>query len=368
MPRVVIIGGGFAGLAAARRLARARIRCTLIDRKPHLEFLPMLPELLSQTLDPQLLQVDLAEIAERVGFEFVHAEVTSVDLEERQASIDKESRAFDHLIIAAGSETNFHGREDLASRVLKIDNVADALAIARETDRTDVDTVVISGAGYTGIECATFLRHHTTKRIVILERAPTLLPRLAPWMRHYTVENLQRMSIEVKTDVTLDDYADSVATLSDGSIIERSCVIWATGVQAPSLVRSLDAKHAHQGRLVVDEHLRLHEGVFVAGDSACALDGAGNPMRMAVQISLDEGAVAGENVLREIRGRPLARYRPLDLGWIVPMANFRSCGTALGFHVRGIPATMLHYVMCLFRSLGLGRRLKLLSELIRSRA
>jgi|GEM_PF-252785 len=455
MARVVIIGGGFAGLSAARRLARAapQAACTLIDRKRTLDFLPMIPELLCRRIDPELLQYDLAD---RIGFRFLHADVAAVDLESRTVTVTavpsplegegkgggcgsrKTTPAFDplpqgegaqtnrleqarygvtdtpsppaaegegdpskdvelpydYLVIASGSETNFYDREDLKGRALTIDSVADALRIYGAAHRDEVESVVIVGAGYTGIEVATNLRRSFTrcgrdKRIVILERAPHILAYLAPWMRTYAGRNLARMAIEVATDTALDDFTDGTAHLSDGRCIPNALLIWTAGVRTVDFVRKLDVGKCPQGRIVVDEYLRVGKwgqspkngdspyfpDVFVAGDAACVTGREGKPMRMAVQISLDEGACAGENVARLVKKGPgpfskvrLVKYRPLDLGWVVPMANGRSCGRAMGFNVRGFPATMLHYLMCLFRSQGFRRRTMLVMQLLARRA
>ena len=386
MKRVVIIGGGFAGLAAAGEL-RGRAEVTLVDRKRTFDFLPMLPDLLSRRLDPELLEYDLASLGEALGFRFLNAEVSGVDLAARSVSTSAGPLPCEFLVAACGSETNFYGRDDLRERVLTLDSVADARRILKEIERGGFATALVVGGGYTGIETATNLRRFLPRRrrVMIVETGPSLVGALPPWMRAYVERNVRAMGIEVVRGTTLKEMHRRDAVLADGRVVPDALVVWAAGVQTGDAVRRLDAQKAKQGRLVVDEFLRLcpspslagprdkrpspsrGEGeCFVAGDAACVMQG-GMPLRMAVQIALDEGRVAGANVAALIAGRPLRRYRPVDPGWVVPMRNDRSCGKALGFPVRGFAAIALHYLMCLVRSAGLARRARMLAQVIARR-
>ncbi len=367
MAKVVIIGGGFAGLAAAREVARvgSRLDCTLVDRKPTLDFLPMLPDLLSRRLDPELLQHDLAALGEQIGFRFLQSEATGIDLAAKTVATSTGPLPYDHLIVATGSETNFYDRDDLRERALTLDSVADAARIVEALDRGDFDTALVVGGGYTGIETATSLSkalaHRPGKRVMIVELAPALVGTLDPWASAYVARNVRAMGIEVVSGATVKDLRGRDAVLTNGRVVPNALVVWAAGVRAGDVVRRLDAARGKQDRLVVDEFLRLNETCFVAGDAACVMHG-GAPMRMAVQISLDEGRTAGANTAALVSGKPLRRYRPLDLGWVVPMRNDRSCGKALGFPVRGFAATGLHYLMCIFRSPGLVRKARMLAQ------
>jgi len=158
MTRVVIIGGGFAGLAAARALRSLgpRVECTLVDRKGAFDFLPMLPDVLSGRIEPRLLQYDLSRLGAKLGFTFLHAEATGIDLAARRICLvpgairgnkaegpgpKAEGRndasdangsglAFDFLIIASGAVTNFYGRDDLRERAFVVDSVEDAARLA----------------------------------------------------------------------------------------------------------------------------------------------------------------------------------------------------------------------------------------------
>jgi len=373
MPRVVIIGGGFGGLSAARRLRKRapEADCTLIDRKETTDFLPMLPDLLSRRVGAELLCRDLAALASRIGFQFLHASVTSVDLKRKLVRTGAGPVEYDYLIIAGGSETDFHGRDDLREAAFTLDSVADALALANAVETDDFDAVVVAGGGYTGVETATnlrryFAKHAVEKRILLVEYGASLVGSLETWMRDYVGRNLRAMDIDVALGASVDRVESGAVHLTDGRTVERAILVWTAGVRAVDFVQKLDAEKCPRGRLEVDEFLRVNASCFAAGDAACVMH-RDRPMRMAVQISLDEGACAGENVARLIRGRRLRRYRPRDLGWVVPMANDRSCGRALGFGVRGVAATALHYLMCILRTRGLARKTALVADLLSRR-
>ncbi len=369
MTRVVILGGGFAGLSAARELRklRGRAEVALVDRRATSDFLPLAADLLYRKLDPALLQVDLADFAKRAGIRFLRADATAVDLAAKTVATSAGPLPFDYLIIAAGVEPNLYGNKKLKEETFPLASVADARRIVEELERGGYAAVLVVGGSYTGVEAATGLRRRlaeTSARVVIAEQAETLVPDLPPRVRDYVGANCARMGIEVVTGTTLAEMRGRDAVLANGIIVKDALVVWAAGVAAGPLVRALGAEKDAQGRLAVDEFLQLKKGeVFVAGDAARVMH-KGSPVRMAIQTALDQGRVAGRNVRALIEGRSLRRYRPLDLGWVVPMANGRSSGQALGIPVRGIAATALHYLMCLWRTPGLARRSRLLRRLL----
>ena len=368
MTRVVILGGGFAGLAAARQLRklRGRAEVILVDRRPSSDFLPLVGDLLYRRIDPRLLQSDLASLAGPLGFRFLNTEATGIDLAGKSLSTSAGPLHWDYLILAAGAEPNFYGTEALRAQTFPLASVADAGRIVSALERDGYAAVLVVGGSYTGVEAATGLRRRLGPDglpVLIAEQAPTLVPERDAWVRDYVETNCRAMGVEVLCGTTLTGVRGRDAALSNGRVVKNALVLWAAGVAAGPVVRRLDVEKDAQGRLVVDEFLRLNDSVFVAGDSACVMH-KGKAVRMAIQPALDQGRTAGANVRALIEGRPLRRYRPVDLGWIVPMANSRSCGKALGVPVRGFAATALHYLMCLWRTPGLARRARILRRLL----
>jgi len=376
--RVVIIGGGFAGLAAARRLRRSGVPvdCTLIDRKSAFDFLPLLPDLLDRRLDPALLRYPLADLAGHLNFRFLHAEVAAVDLAAKTVATSARPVPYDLLIIASGCETDFSGRDDLAPFAFTLAGVDEALKLRAAALAADFLSAVVVGGGYTGIEVAThlvrlFQKPGRPRPVSIVEQVPSVLAKLPAWVGHYASRNLRAMGVEILPHASVRDvsrFAGSAGDvrLTDGRLIPRALLVWSAGVRTGAFLNSLDVPKGRHARLVVDPYLRLNDSCFVCGDAACFM-AAGQPVGMSVQAALDEGACAGANVARLIASRPLKTFTPLVLGWVVPMANGRSVGQALGISVRGRLASVLHYAMCVFRSMGLARRLRIARQLLRAR-
>lgn len=371
MTRVVIIGGGFAGLAAASRLRplRGKAEVTLIDRKATSDFLPMLPDVIGGRANPDHLSCDLVALGKQLGFRFVCDTVIAVDLQNREVRGTQAVLDYDYLVIASGSETNFYGRGDAERHGLRLDAVEDARRIAAALHENAYNALVVAGGGYTGVEVATNLwafcrRRRLATRIVLCERGPSVLKVLPEKFQRYVAANLARLRIDVRTQTEVAEARAGAVALSSGETIDRALLIWTAGVHTAEFVRQLPVAKNGQGRLDVDEYLRISEHCFVAGDAA-RYAARGAPLRMSVQFSLDEGHLAGANIVRVVRGQPLMPFRPRDLGYVVPLANNRGCGIAVGVPVRGLPAMLLHYFMCIFRSRGLARRLQMIGALRR---
>lgn len=355
--KIMIIGGGFAGLAALAKLAgyRMGLDITLIDKKTHSDFLPELPDVIGRGIAPEYLTCDISKAARRYRAKFLNDEVISVDTAYRKVKTRTNEFQYDYLLVTSGSETNFYGQEDMRKAAYKLDDIDDAKNIRSDVMNKKFDNYVISGGGYTGVEVATNLRVLLNKlsrkgKIVIVEKGPSILGPLPEWMKAYVLDNLRRLDIEVKT----------------GTVAERSentMLIWTTGVKTDDFVWKLGSEKNPQGRLKTDEFLRVDERIFAAGDAAYFLY-KDKPLRMAVQFSIFEARKAAVNIVNSIRHLDLEKYRPIDLGYIIPMANNRSCGIVCGIRFKGTIATFFHYAMCIYRSMGLRNKFGILRGLL----
>jgi NADH dehydrogenase len=356
MKKVCIIGGGFAGLTAAIRFSRSGLdfEGTLIDKKETSDFLPTLPDCLGRDISPDCLTYKIETICEKAGFKFVNDEVVSVDPERKEVVVRAGRFNYDYLIITSGSDTNFYGNENIKKYAYKLDGATDAEKIISKLKETEYQAYVVGGGGYTGIEVATNLRVFLNRlkrpgRIIIVERAPAILGPLPEWMKSYVSANLKRLDIDILTASQIEKIEDKNVYVSGGKVFENAFVVWAAGVKTADFIQNLKAKKNPQGRIEVDEYLRLDEYCYVAGDAAYFKD-KNIYLRMAVQFSIVEGGLAARNIINSIKGRDVVKYKPLDMGYIIPMANNMSCGTLLGVNVRGVLATMLHFMMCAYRS------------------
>ena len=280
----------------------------------------------------------------------------------------KQSLNYDYLVIASGSETNFYGNSTFQESAYKLDSARDAEIIIGLLKENRFDNFIVSGGGYTGIEVATnlslfFKKRKLKNKIIILERAPDILGPLPVWMKDYVKSNLGRMGIEILLNTTIEKIERIKVFLSGGKVFERAIVIWAAGVKTAAFIQNLDREKNPQGRLKVDDYLRLDEHCFVAGDTAYFT--AKNVfLRMAVQFAIMEGVCVAENIKRSIKGKPLRKYQPQDAGYIIPMANNLSCGIVLGIKIKGVLATWLHFMMCIYRSYGIKNKLGIIKDLI----
>lgn len=364
--KVVIIGCGFAGIFASRYLSRRKdiVDVTVIDKKDTFDFLPLLPDLIGRGIKPRYLTYPLSRLAKALGFELIKDEVTSAGLGKNTITCVSRSVGYDYLLIASGSQTNFYAHQELKKTAYKLNGVEDIENLIAAIKNNDFANFIICGGGYTGVEIATNLKiRYPAKKVVILERAPEILGPLPEWIKQYTVNNLRLLGIEVFTNTVLESFDGRSAVLSGKRNFTQALVIWVAGVRAADFIQELACEKNPQGRVKVDEYLRLQENCFVAGDAALVAH-KNNFLRMAVQFSIYQAIIAAKNILRSVKDRPLIKYQPLDIGMVIPMANNRSCGIIMGLRVKGRLATLMHFIMCIYRSFGWRNKLGIVKSLM----
>ncbi|MBD3263809.1 MAG: hypothetical protein GF375_01750 [Candidatus Omnitrophica bacterium] len=374
MKKVVIVGAGFAGLSVLSRINRLRkdFNLILIDKRDKSNFLPLLPDIIGRKIKPDFLEFDLEYLSRKKGVKFIKDEVVSVNLDKNVVYTAGDSFTYDYIILANGSETNFYGNKDIKQSSYTLDSVESLIKMRAALEKDDFDSFIISGGGYTGIEITTNLKRFfntrkKNKKIIIVEKGKNILGQLPEWMRDYTLENLKNLDIEVLTHSMVEKVEENSIHLSGGRVYSKAMLVWTAGVKTTDFIYNLPLEKDKQGRLKVDESLRIKSNCFAAGDVASFSHRRERPLRMAVQFSIAQGHLAGENTVRSVFGIPLKKYRPRDLGFIVPMANNKSCGRVMGFNTRGKLATFLHYLMCIYRSHALGNKAGIFADLINSK-
>ncbi len=196
-----------------------------------------------------------------------------------------------------------------------------------------------------------------------MERAPSILGPLPPWMKDYVRENLDQLHIEVLTDTVIEKIEEGGFTISSGQHFPNAMLIWAAGVKTADFLQNLNCEKNPQGRVKVDVHLRLMENCFVIGD-ASYFQHQNLYLRMAVQFAIAQGRLATLNIIRDISGQPLRPFFPKDLGYLIPMANNRCCGNVLGRDMKGKSVMALHYLMSVTRAYGFRNKWGILKTLI----
>ncbi len=371
--KIIIIGGGFSGVCAMRRIRQLKIFCDiiLIDKKNNFEFLPLLPDIISSRIKEEYLSVNLAELAKKYDAEYFNKEVTNIDFNNNKVILKDLELRYDFLIIASGATNNFYGNKEAQRYALKLYSASDGALIRETIKEGNYDNFVIIGGGYTGIEIATNIWRHfkktkKEKNIYIVERSNKLLSNLSDNLSRYVAENLNRLKIIVLYNAQVKSMGDGFVSFTDGFNLERALIVWAAGVKTADYIDILKQEKAPQGRLKVNEYLQISHNCFAVGDSA-NYEFKGRPLRMAIQFSIYEGICAAENIKNLMQNKPLKKFNPVDLGYIIPMANGRSCGFVFGREIFGVIPSMLHYFMCIYRSWGVRKQIGILSELIKNR-
>ena len=344
MPRVVIIGGGFAGLTVAKALRNAPVAITLLDRQNHHLFQPLLYQVATGALNPS----DIASPIRRIlrnqrNVEVLLADVTSIDTDSRTVHVGEgDEFRYDYLIVAAGANHAYFGHDEWASFAPGLKTIDDALEIRRrvffafeaaerEPERTSQApwlTFVIVGGGPTGVELAGALveiaRHAITKdfrridpalsRVLLLEGSPRLLSAFDPVLSEKAKEQLEAMGVEVQLGRHVTSIDAEGVDIGPERIASKT-VIWSAGVAASPIARSLGAKLDRSGRVEVlpDLTVSAHPEIFVIGDLA-SITCEGRPVPGVAPAAIQQGEHAAKNVVRGVKGLPSLPFSYFDKG------------------------------------------------------
>lgn len=371
MKNIIIIGCGFAGLSAAMKLRRISggFKVIVIDEKETFDFLPLLPDCLGRKINPDYLSYPIENLSRQSGFQFMRLKVTGVDLEKKEVIAGACRISYEYLVIASGSQTNFYGNSNIEDNSFKMDNAADAKRLSILPGQGRYQNYVVAGGGYTGVEVSTNLRIALNKqkkngRVVLVERSPSILGPLPEWMKDYVSANLNRLGVEVLTNSVVNEVNSLRVKLSGGLNLESCALVWVAGVRTSDFIQHLSVNKNPQGRINVDEYLRINNSCFVCGDAAY-FPHNNSYLRMAVQFAITQGVCCAENIIKTVKCRKLKAYQPRDLGYIIPMANNYSCGSVLGMNLKGRLPTVFHFIMCIYRSLGLKNKAGIISSLMK---
>jgi len=405
-PRVVIIGGGFGGLDAARTLKHAPVRVTLIDRHNYHLFQPLLYQVATASLSP-------GDIASPIRWVLRHqrnaevflADARAIDTAAREVKLDRGSIPYDYLIVAAGSSHAYFGHPEWAAYAPGLKTLDDAIemrrrvllafeAAERESDPEEqrrLLTFVIVGGGATGVELAGALgeiarktlrkdfRHirPESSRILILEGGPVILAQFPAALQNSARESLERLGVEVRTNSLVTGVDDRgvlwrAASPTGGPasgaqpIIERieaQTVLWAAGVAASPIAKSLGLPLDRAGRVPAEPTLRVpgHPEIFVVGD-ICALQQDGQPLPGVAQVAKQEGAQAARNILNALAGRPLEPFRYRDYGTMAVIGRGSAIGVVGGVQIAGFFGWLFWVFLHIFWLIGFRNRIAVFSE------
>jgi NADH:ubiquinone reductase (H+-translocating) len=362
--RVVIVGGGFAGIAAAHALRHADVEIVLIDRRNHHIFQPLLYQVATAVLSPAEIAAPIRQLeVKQRNLTVLLAEVTGVSLADRTIEASSPGAgvhkiAFDYLVVATGMRPSYFGHDEFARYAPGLKSLNDAetirakilgafeLAAATEDEgeRARQMTFVLVGAGPTGVELAGSLAHlvKVTLRgnfrridpsksdIVLLDAGKRVLPTFAESVSRKAARRLEKLGVTVVTNVKVETVDDK-GVIAGGNRIPSATVLWTAGVAASPIPKMLGTKTDRAGRALVDPFLKVVEapGVFVVGDAASVMQNE-HPVPGVAQAAIQEGRYVGRLIAKELNGREVKypfrdkgnmavvgkNYAVLERGWL----------------------------------------------------
>jgi NADH dehydrogenase len=393
LPHIVIIGGGFGGLSAARALANADVRVTLIDRRNHHVFQPLLYQVATATLSPGDIAAPIRWILRRVSnARVLMADAVRIDVDARRVELaDGGALDYDWLIVATGSHHAYFGHSDWERHAPGLKTLEDAIAIRRriliaferaerEEDarrQRELLTFVLVGGGPTGVELAGTLaeiarqtlrdefRSIDTARakIVLVEAGPTILPTFPEKLRNAARRALQRLGVEVREGTAVTEV-DAHGVTAGAERIDAGTVLWAAGVSASSLLKTLGVPQDRAGRVMVEPDLSIpgHPEVFIVGDAAAFLHQGGKLLPGVAQTAMQGARHAAGNILRRLRGEPPKPFVYRDLGSMAIIGR-RAAISDLGWaRFSGVAAWLSWLFLHIFMLIGFRNRMVVLFE------
>jgi NADH dehydrogenase len=402
MKRIVIVGGGFAGLHLARhletRLRRDEAEVTMIDRNNFHLFTPLLYQVATGELPPHAVAYPLRVPLARTGYGFLRADVETIDLARRVVRSSEGDHPYDHVVVVPGSVTNDYGIPGVGEHALTVKWLTDGRAVRHrilsvfedaaaepdETKRRQMLSFVVVGAGPVGVELSASMRDlmdHTLRgiyptidfdrdpHITLIDGADRVLSQMDVRLSEIAARRLHQLGVEIHLGTFVAEVRADGVRAKDGRFLPGHTVIWAGGVKANPLLSTLDVPRAKDGRLIVDESFRVggRDDVLSFGDAA-AFVYRGKPLPMLAQVAVLQAPAAAKNIAHLLRGEPLEPYRYHRKGDLVALGRTSAGAEFETGHVvlSGILAWTVWRANYLTQLLGVRNRATLLMEWILS--
>jgi NADH dehydrogenase len=396
MPHVVIIGCGFGGLAAARELAGADVRISMIDRSNHHLFQPLLYQVATAGLPAPAISAPIrAILAEQRNLTTLMAAVTAIDVTAKTVALeDGTSISYDHLIVAAGSTHSYFGHDEWAGLAPGLKTLEDAFEIRkrilmafeyaeRETDarrRQEWLTFSVIGGGATGVEMAGTLveiARHTlagefrnidphSARVVLIEGSDRILGAYPPDLSEKAREQLQKLGVDVRTGsrvVHIDEQCVRYIDFDGEQMLASRTVIWSAGVAASPLGKSLGVELDRAGRVPVSPELNIagHDDVYVIGDLAAA-QSDGKPVPGVSPAAKQMGRIAARNIKHRIAGRAPEAFVYQDYGSLATIGRKAAIAVVGKLKFSGYPAWLFWLFVHVYFLIGFRNRVMVMTD------
>lgn len=396
-PRVVIVGAGFAGLNAAKGLADVPVRITVIDRRNHHLFAPLLYQVATAQLSPANIAQPIRGILRgQKNVNVVLGEVESIAVDAREVVLmDGQTIGYDYLIVAVGATHSYFGHDEWAPIAPGLKTIEDALDIRKrilmafEKAEKEQDPVrraallsfIVIGGGPTGVEMAGAIgeiANHTLAkefdridsrdaRILLLEGLPRILPMFAEKLSARAEKDLERFGVKTRTNSLVTAIDENGVNIGDERI-EATTVIWAAGVQVSPLTRALSevAELDRAGRVPVERELHIagHPEIFVIGDAAGAKTGEGKPLPGVAPVAMQEGRWVATNIAHAVVGEPYEAFDYKDRGSMATIGRNQAVAEIRGLKFAGFPAWLAWVVVHVLNLIGLRNRALVVAQWI----
>jgi NADH dehydrogenase len=391
-PRVVIIGGGFGGLSAARALAKAPVEVLLIDRRNHHVFQPLLYQVATAGLSPGDIAAPIRWILRRQSNVRVWmGDVTAIDPSRRVVILRDGEVSYDHLIISAGATHAYFGHDEWRTFAPGLKTLEDALdtrgrvlrafeLAERETDRARqrrLLTFVIIGGGPTGVEMAGALaeisRHALANdfrdidpesaRVILIEGGQSLLGTYPEDLSAFAKKALERLGVNVWTGSVVTNVTAGKVHVGEETI-EAGTILWAAGVSASPLGASLGVPLDRAGRVLVNDDLTVpgYPEVFVVGDLAALKNRDGKWLPGVAQVAIQQGKAAGRNINRKLAGQPTQPFAYRNLGNLATIGRNSAVADMPGWKFKGYAAWLFWLFVHVMNLIGFRNRLSVMTQ------
>ena len=390
-PRVVIVGGGFGGLWAARRLARQAVRVVLVDRKNHHTFQPLLYQVATAGLSPAEIAAPIRWIVRGQPIEVLLGEVEDVNLGERRVRLDGQDLPYDYLVLATGATHAYFGHDGWATLAPGLKTIEDALEIRRRVllafelaEREALagrafkaPSFVIVGAGPTGVELAGTLAEIARQvlaqefhaidpsrtRVLLLEGGPRVLASYPERLSKSAERQLRRLGVEVRTGAQVTGVEPGAVLLGEERI-DATVVLWAAGVQASPLGARLGVPRDRVGRVLVEPDLSIpgHPEVFVIGDLAAAPDGTGGYLPGVAPVAMQAGRAVARAIAADLRGQARPPFHYVDKGSLATIGRRAAVASFRKLRFSGFPAWLAWLFVHVFFLIGFRNRILVLLQ------
>jgi NADH dehydrogenase len=392
LPRVVIVGAGFGGLAAARSLGDAPVRVTVVDRRNYHLFQPLLYQVATAALSPGDIAYPIRSVLRHQrNANVLLAEVVGIDVARREVRLADGTLPYDFLIVAGGAGHAYFGHDAWEKDAPGLKTLEDAIEIRgrillaferaeRETDpsvRRDLLTFAIVGGGPTGVELAGAIaeisRHVIVSdfrsidpreaRIVLVEAGPRILPAMLPGSSESAAATLARLGVEVRVGTPVTDV-DANGVSIGGERLGARTVVWAAGVAASPLARSLGVPLDRAGRVPVEPDLSIpgHPEVFVIGDLSVYTHQTGHPLPGVSPVAMQQGRAAARSIRATLAGVPRHRFHYVDKGTMAVIGRSEAVAEIAGLRFSGLIAWLLWCFVHIFYLIGFRNRIVVMLE------